>query len=76
MAGITIRGLSKSFGANAEVAAVADLSLNRPNVTQQENVRYNATLRAEWEGRNHSIAARNALRLRRTPVRVRATGTS
>jgi iron(III) transport system ATP-binding protein len=28
MAGITIRGLSKSFGANAEVAAVADLTLD------------------------------------------------
>ena len=28
MAGITIRGLSKSFGAGAEVAAVADLSLD------------------------------------------------
>ena len=28
MAGIAIRGLSKSFGANAEVAAVADISLD------------------------------------------------
>src|SRR5262250_683753 len=28
MAGITIRGLSKNFGANAEVAAVADISLD------------------------------------------------
>ena len=28
MAGITIRGLSKNFGANAEVAAVADITLD------------------------------------------------
>src|SRR5499425_654333 len=28
MAGITIRGLSKNFGANAEVAAVADINLD------------------------------------------------
>src|SRR5215813_11593191 len=28
MAGITIRGLSKSFGANAEIAAVADINLD------------------------------------------------
>src|ERR671930_1695723 len=27
MAGITIRGLSKSFGANSEVAAVSDISI-------------------------------------------------
>jgi hypothetical protein len=54
--------------------AIADLSLNRPRVTLQANVRYNATLRGEWEGRNLSIAARNALKLRGTPVRVRARG--
>src|SRR5216110_477154 len=28
MAGITIRGLSKNFGANAEVAAVSDITLD------------------------------------------------
>src|SRR5499427_4406216 len=28
MAGITIRGLSKSFGGNAEIAAVADINLD------------------------------------------------
>jgi hypothetical protein len=55
--------------------AVADLSLNRPRVTLPENVRYNATARAEWEGQNHSIAVQNAEKVRRTPVRVRATHT-
>jgi len=52
--------------------AVADLRLNRPRVTIPENVRYNATVRAEWEGRNHSIATQNAEKLRRTAIRVRA----
>ena len=31
MAGITIRGLSKNFGANAEVAAVSDITLDIAN---------------------------------------------
>ena len=51
--------------------AVADFSLNRPSVAVPENVHYNATVRAQWEERNRSIAARNALTLQHTPVRVR-----
>ncbi len=55
--------------------ATAEITLTRPTVPIRENVRYNEVLRTQWEGRNRSIAAQNALRLRRTPLRIRVTAT-
>jgi hypothetical protein len=55
--------------------AIAEITLTRPTVPIRENARYNEVLRTQWEGRNRSIAAQNALRLRRTPLRIRTTAT-
>jgi hypothetical protein len=53
--------------------AVAEITFTRPTIPIRENARYNEVLRTQWEGRNRVIAAQNALRLRRTPLRIRMT---
>jgi hypothetical protein len=53
--------------------ALLKIALTRPNEPIQENVRFNELQRTQWETRNRKIAVENALRLRRTPLRVRTT---
>jgi len=55
--------------------AIAKIAVTRPTVPIRENARYNEVLRTQWEARNRIIAAQNALKLRRTPLRVRTTVT-
>ena len=55
--------------------AITKIAITRPTVPIRENARYNEVLRTQWEGRNRTIAAQNALRLRRTPLRIRMTAT-
>ncbi len=54
---------------------IAKIAVTRPTVPIRENARYNEVLRTQWEARNRIIAAQNALKLRRTPLRVRTTVT-
>jgi len=55
--------------------AIAKIAVTRPTVPIRENARSNEVLRTQWEGRNRSIAAQNALKLQRTPLRIRMTAT-
>src|SRR5882672_6505851 len=55
--------------------AIAKIAVTRPTVPIRENARSNEVLRTQWEARNRIIAAQNALRLRRTPLRIRVTAT-
>ncbi len=53
--------------------AVATIALKRSNVRIPENIRYNDSLRANWDARNRTIAVENATKLRIAPLRIRAT---
>ena len=53
--------------------AIATVALKRAHVRLPENIRYNESLRAAWEGQNRTITAGNAVRLRTAPLRIRAT---
>jgi hypothetical protein len=53
--------------------ALANFAFKRPSVPIPENIRYNESLRAQWQANNGAIAAENAKKLRLAPLRIRAT---
>lgn len=60
-----------AVGAVVSIAGLAGFFLARPKYTLHENVAFNRTLRAAWEGRNRAIATANEARRRVVLLRVR-----
>ena len=69
--GLSGRSVPMAAGLLGVSITVAKIALTRTSEPIRENVRYNEVVRAQWEGRNRSIATQNALKLRRTPLRIR-----
>ncbi|HWP37421.1 MAG TPA: carboxypeptidase-like regulatory domain-containing protein [Gemmatimonadales bacterium] len=53
--------------------ALGSIVANLPDAPIVWNVRYNEEQRSRWQERNRQIAAENAARLQRAPIRIRTT---
>jgi hypothetical protein len=53
--------------------ALANLAFKRSSVPVPENIRHNESLRSQLEAQDRNVALENATKLRRAPLRIRAT---